>query len=215
MTKVKRFIFNPFQVNSYVISDETGDCVIIDGAASDNNEIDILKNYISVNGLMPVMLLNTHAHIDHIIGNYNICKTFGIPLAAHKDCEKFMVNSKVHAEAFGLKMENVKDIDIFLNETDTVKFGNTGLKVLDTPGHADGSVCFYNEKDKYVITGDVLFYQSIGRTDLETGDYDKLQNSIWSKLFVLPDETKVYPGHGPETTIGYEKISNPFVAIGR
>jgi glyoxylase-like metal-dependent hydrolase (beta-lactamase superfamily II) len=215
MSIIKRFVFNPFQVNTYVISDDSGDCVIVDGACSDDKELGVLKDYLSSEGLTPVMLLNTHVHIDHIIGNYDICKTFDIPLAAHRDCERFIQGSSIHAEAFGLKMTGRKDIDIYLDENTPVKFGNTVLEVFDTPGHMDGSVCFYNREDNYVITGDVLFYQSIGRTDLETGDYDKLKKSIWSKLFTLDDKTVVYPGHGPETTIGAEKVGNPFVAIGR
>jgi len=214
MTKVKRFVFNPFQVNTYVVSNKTSQCVIVDGGCSNENELKILKNYISANGLMPVLLLNTHAHIDHIIGNYDICDTFKIPLAAHPDSVKFMKVSKDYASVFGLEMKNVKEIDIFLSEKEPITFGNTVLHVLDTPGHADGSTCFYNKDDDYVITGDVLFFQSIGRTDLDTGDYDKLQKSIWTKLFALPDKTVVYPGHGPETTIGYEKVNNPFVSLG-
>jgi len=215
MAEIQRFVFNPFQVNTYVISDETGECVIVDGACSNDKELQQLKNYLAGKGLMPVMLLNTHAHIDHIIGNALICDVFNIPLAAHKDCEAFVANSSVYAETFGLTMKEVKEIDLYLDESEPVIFGQTKLQVLDTPGHADGSVCFYEKQMPFVVTGDVLFYQSIGRTDLETGDYDKLQESIWTKLFTLDDKTKVFPGHGPETTIGYEKLNNPFVAIGR
>ncbi len=215
MAEIKRFVLNPFQVNTYVISDDTGECVIIDGGCSNVSELNRIERYVAAKGLAPVMLLNTHAHIDHIIGNYDLCSAFNIPLAAHPDSAKFIAVGKDYAGTFGLPMSNVKEIDHYLSEEEPVKFGNTVLQVLDTPGHADGSVCFYAQEDGFVITGDVLFYQSIGRTDLETGDYDKLQKSIWSKLFVLPDETVVYPGHGPETRIGYEKINNPFVSIGK
>ncbi len=215
MTIVKRFVFNPYEVNTYVISDETKACIIVDGACSGDDELRELDEYIKSNGLKPVLLVNTHAHIDHIIGNYSICKAYNIPLAAHEWCSGFLTHAKIYAKTFGVEMEDVKQIDLFLSEDEPVTFGNTSLKVLDTPGHADCSVCFYNEKDGYVITGDVLFYQSIGRTDLKTGDYDKLQKSIWNKLFTLPDETEVFPGHGPKTSIGFEKVNNPFVAIGR
>jgi len=125
-----------------------------------------------------------------------------------------MTNAGAYAMTFGISLPEVKKIDRYLKDDEEIAFGGSTLKVLFTPGHADGSVCFYSEKNHFVITGDVLFNQSIGRTDLPTGNYDLLQKSIWEKLFTLPDETVVYPGHGPETTIGFEKINNPFVAIG-
>jgi glyoxylase-like metal-dependent hydrolase (beta-lactamase superfamily II) len=215
MINVERFVFNPFQVNTYVVSDaETNNCVIVDGGCSNNNELNRLKDYVSDNLLTPSALILTHAHIDHIIGNYDICKTFDIPLYAHNNCEKFLHNSQQYAEMFGLKMNNIKEIDKHLTEDTNISFGNSILKIFDTPGHADGSICLYSPDNGFVITGDVLFYQSIGRTDLETGNYDILQKSIWSKLFNLPDDTVVYPGHGPETRIGYEKVNNPFVSLG-
>ena len=187
MTIVKKFVFNPYQVNTYVISDETGKCIIVDGACSGNKEFEQLDSYIKREKLKPVLLVNTHAHIDHIIGNFTICSAYNIPFAAHEWCVGFLTHAKIYAKTFGVEMEEVKQIDEFLTEETPVTFGTTTLKVLDTPGHADCSVCFYNEKDGYVITGDVLFNQSIGRTDLKTGDYDKLQNSIWTKLFTYRD----------------------------
>jgi len=215
MINLKKFAFNPFQVNTYVLSDETGECVIIDpGMQGDSEETEITE-YIKNNNLKPVMLLLTHAHIDHIVGNSFIADTFDLKLTAHEDCVPFLINAREYASTFGLTMDKVKDIDNYINEDKDVEFGNSSLKVLFTPGHANGSLCYYSEKDKFVITGDVLFNQSIGRTDLKTGNYDLLQDSIWEKLFTLPDETVVYPGHGPETGIGFEKVNNPFVAIGR
>ncbi len=215
MITLKRFDFNPFQVNTYVLSDETGECIIIDpGMQGDVEETEIV-DYITSNNLKPVMLLLTHAHIDHIVGNNFIAEKYNLPLTAHKDCVPFLTNAVAHASAFGLVLDRVKDIDNYIDEEKEIKFGNSSLKILFTPGHANGSLCFYSPKDSFVITGDVLFNQSIGRTDLKTGDYDLLQNSIWEKLFTLPDETVVYPGHGPETSIGFEKVNNPFVAIGR
>lgn len=214
MTKIKQFAFNPYQVNSYVISNGNNECIIVDGACSTDEEFKRLDDYIKTAGLKPVLLLNTHAHIDHIVGNYRICNAYNIPLAAHKYCEGFLTHATVYAQTFGIEMKEVKQIDQFLTEDKPVTFGNTYLKVLDTPGHADGSVCFYSAENSFVITGDVLFRDSIGRTDLKTGNYDLLQQSIWNKLFTLPDNTDVLPGHGPKTTIGYEKKNNPFVAIG-
>lgn len=215
MITLKRFAFNPFQVNTYILSDETGECIIIDAAMQDDNEENTVVEYIDKHNLKPVMMLLTHAHIDHILGNNFISEKYNLRLSAHEDSVPFLDNAIVHASTFGLALDKVKDIDDFIDESEDISFGNSKLKVLFTPGHANGSVCYYSPKDKFVITGDVLFNQSIGRTDLPTGDYDLLQNSIWEKLFTLPDETVAYPGHGPETTIGSEKVNNPFVAIGR
>lgn len=215
MITIKTFAFNPFQVNTYILSDESGDCVIIDPGMQGSQEENTVVDYINNNNLKPVMMLLTHAHIDHILGNSFTAHRFNLRLTAHKDCVPFLDNAIAYASTFGLSLESVKDIDDYIDENEDVIFGNSRLKVLHTPGHANGSVCFYSEEDKFVITGDVLFNQSIGRTDLPTGDYDLLQKSIWEKLFTLPDETVAYPGHGPETTIGSEKVSNPFVAIGK
>ncbi len=144
-----------------------------------------------------------------------MAETYGLPLGAHEDCKPFLTHAKEYAYSFGLQLDTVKEYDYIISPEEVLSFGNSNFKALFTPGHADGSMCFYGEKDAFVITGDVLFYQSIGRTDLKTGNYDLLQQSIWEQLFVLPDETTAYPGHGPETTIGSEKVSNPFVAIGK
>lgn len=215
MITLKKFAFNPFQVNTYVLSDETGECIIIDpGMQGDFEETEITE-YIKNHNLKPVTLLLTHAHIDHIVGNSFIANKYDLQLTAHEDCVPFLTNAITYASTFGLTMDKVKDIDNYIDDNKELKFGNSELKVLFTPGHANGSLCFYSPEDNFVITGDVLFNQSIGRTDLRTGNYDLLQNSIWEKLFTLPDETVVYPGHGPETSIGFEKVNNPFVAIGR
>jgi len=215
MITVKRFPYNLFQVNTFVLHDETKECIIIDAGMDGPMEENELSNYIESLDLKPVLLVLTHAHIDHILGNNYTAEKYNISLAAHPACVSFISRAPVYAQTFGVNIENPKEIDQFLDEARDLKFGNSKLKVLHTPGHADGSLCFYSEEDQFVITGDVLFNQSIGRTDLPTGDYDVLQSSIWEKLFTLPDETVAYPGHGPETTIGFEKINNPFVAIGR
>jgi len=214
MIKIKRFSYNLFQTNTYVLYDETNECIIIDAGMEGPMEEKEIENYITANHLKPVLLVNTHGHIDHILGNNFMVQKYRLKLAAHKDTEPIISRAPVYAQTFGIIIENPKSIDIFLDEKSEVKFGNSKLKVLFTPGHADGSLCFYSPKDKFIIVGDVLFYQSIGRTDLPTGNYEVLQKSIWEKLFTLPDETVVFPGHGPETTISYEKINNPFVAIG-
>lgn len=214
MLQVKKFIFNAFQVNTYLLYDETGECVIIDAACAETDEEDELKNFIAFKGLRPTMLLSTHAHIDHVLGNAFVAETYGIELSGHADGQMYLHNAKEYAANFGLRLNKVMLPTIMLSEGQELAFGKQKLVVLETPGHALGSLCFYNQENNFVVAGDVLFYQSIGRTDLPGGDYDVLKNSIWGKLFVLPEETIVYPGHGPETTIGSEKVGNPFVAIG-
>jgi len=214
MITVNRFPFNAFQVNTYVLNDETNQCVVIDAGMQGPDEEKQIVSYIEGNQLKPVLLLNTHTHIDHILGNAFLAEKYNLPLAAHRDAEKFLTNAAAYAITFGITLNDVKSIDRFLDDKINLNFGNSSLEILHTPGHADGSLCFYSAADGFVIVGDVLFKDSIGRTDLPTGDYGVLQKSIWEKLFTLTDETVVYPGHGPETTIGFEKVNNPFVAIG-
>ncbi len=214
MLTIKKFIFNPFQLNAYVVYDEDGNCLLFDTAVSTDAEMQQLETFVSDNNLTPKLLVNTHSHIDHIIGNLKVAERYHLKLAAHLAGQGFIDHAADSAAGFGLPFDGVKEIDIPLDEKDTLTLGSHVIQVFYTPGHADGSLCFYAEPEGFVITGDVLFYQSIGRTDLPTGDYDILQKSIWEKLFVLPDETIVYPGHGPDTSIGVEKETNPFVAIG-
>lgn len=214
MIKIRPFVFNAFQVNTYLLYDHTGECVIVDAGMQDHSEENEITGFIEAGGLKPVLLLNTHTHIDHILGNAFLAGKYNLPLVAHRDSEKIMTNAPAYAMTFGIAMNRVKNIDRYIDDGDLIRFGDSVLETFYTPGHADGSVCFYAANEGFVITGDVLFNQSIGRTDLPTGDYDLLQKSIWEKLFTLADETVVYPGHGPETTIGFEKVNNPFVAIG-
>lgn len=214
MITIQKFTFNLFDENTYILSDETSECIIVDPGMSSPSEEKKLSGFIQQAGLKPVAVILTHAHIDHILGCQFAANHFKIKTFGHKDCNTFLSQAKVQASTYGIPFNGCPNIDNFLNEGDFVRFGNSELKILHTPGHANGSLCFYSKKDKFVISGDVLFNQSIGRTDLPTGDYDLLKYSIWEKLFTLPDETVVYAGHGPETTIGSEKINNPFVAIG-
>jgi glyoxylase-like metal-dependent hydrolase (beta-lactamase superfamily II) len=214
MIKIEKFVFNPFQLNAYVLYDETGACVLVDPAVSDEAEMQQLRDFISKNNLTPKLIVNTHSHIDHLLGNKVVSEAFGLQLAAHPDGQLFIDKAPKSAEKFGLPLSGTKEIDVAIREGQSLTFGTSSMRIFDTPGHADGSICLYAEKEGFIVVGDVLFYQSIGRTDFETGDYDVLQKSIWEKLFVLPDATIVYPGHGRSTTIGIEKESNPFVAIG-
>ncbi len=211
MITIKAFEFNDFHVNTFVLYDETSDCVIIDPGCITDGEHKELTSFISQNKLHPVKLFNTHAHIDHIVGNKFVATTYNIGLEVHKGAMSFLHSAKGYAVAFGF--DNVEFVDPvgFVEEGDVIKFGNSELKVLYTPGHADGSICFYSEKENFIIVGDVLFRDSIGRTDLPSGDFDMLMKSIKTKLFELPANTVVYPGHGGTTTIEYEKENNPFV----
>lgn len=212
--QIKKFVFNPFQVNTYVLFDETGYCAIIDPACSTQAEQQVLTGFVEGNGLKPVLLLLTHTHIDHVLGVAWAMRTFGLEASAHPDSKVYLQNAAEQAAVYGLKLSGIFTPALMLSENEEIRFGHTRLKVLHTPGHALGSVCFYHKPTASLFVGDVLFRQSIGRTDLPGGDYEMLKNNIWLKLFVLPDETVVYSGHGPETTIGIEKVANPFVAIG-
>ena len=198
-------------VNTYVLSDETGQCIIIDPGCYDNREKTILKNFLSENNLILVRNINTHCHIDHILGNGFIAETFGISPEYHQASVPFFYTAKEIAGSFGYSLNGIPNPRGYLIEGEKIIFGNSEMDVLYTPGHADGSVCFYNQPQRFVITGDVMFRDTIGRTDLPSGNFNLLMNSIKEKLFTLPDETVVYPGHGPETTIGYEKMNNPFI----
>ena len=211
MTKTKLFVFNPFQVNTYVLYDDVGKCIIIDPACYEDPEKRALSDFIKNEGLEPVMILNTHCHIDHILGNNFVKNEFGIPLKTHKDSLMFIENGKEYAMTFGFEVEDLVKPDEFLDDGDIIEFGGQKLKVIHTPGHADGSLCFYNEQAGKLFCGDVLFKAGIGRTDLPTGNYDTLISNIKEKLLVLPEDVVVYPGHGPETTIGMEKKANPFL----
>ena len=210
MVNVKVFVFNPFQENTYLLYDNTRECIIIDAGCYEAFEKQEIVNFIEENQLKPVKLYNTHCHIDHFLGTSFLVKKYNIGFDAHEKGRSFIKNAFKSASAFELQIEKPAEITGFINEGDIIKFGNTILHVLYTPGHADGSVCFVNKSDKFVITGDVLFNRGIGRTDFPTGNYELLIDSIKNKLFTLDDDYIVYPGHGPTTTIGDEKEYNPF-----
>lgn len=214
MAAIATFVFNPFQENTYVLYDNTGQCVVIDPGCFAAAEGEELINFINEKELTPVRLLNTHCHIDHILGNGLIHEKYGLKPEIHEKEVSVLESAPATSEFFGVEMRwaSPGHHADFLKEGDTVTFGDgVELKVLFTPGHTPGEICFYNEKEGYIIGGDVLFYGSIGRTDLPGGDYDTLIKSIKEKLLPLPDETVVYSGHGPKTTIGHEREYNPFL----
>lgn len=211
MSRIARFTFNPFQENTYVVFDDTKECVIFDPGCSNELEQKKLTDFIEKEGLTPVKLINTHGHIDHMMGNAFIKSRYNIPFYMHQDDLPVLRAAPQQAAMFGVKVEASPEPDHLLNEGDTLEFGNTTFDIYFTPGHSPGSISFYSEKDAYIIAGDVLFQGSIGRTDLPGGNFDTLEDSIQQKLYKLPDDTVVHSGHGPETTIGQEKKSNPFV----
>ncbi|MFD2514736.1 MBL fold metallo-hydrolase [Pontibacter locisalis] len=203
--------FNPFQENTYLLHDDTKECVVIDPGCYEKHEQEELKKFVKDNDLKVVRLLNTHCHIDHVLGNKFVADTYNVPLEIHPDEEQILRAVPTYAPNYGFQLYAEQLPEKYLKEGDIVKFGNTELEVILAPGHAPGHVVFYNKPEKTVIGGDVLFQGSIGRTDLPGGDFDTLIQSIKTKLFTLPDDVTVYSGHGPETTIGYEKKYNPFL----
>ncbi len=211
MPGIVAFEFNPFQENTYLILDKSGDCAIIDPGCYTRDEQTEIKEYISKNKLNPRLLLNTHCHIDHVLGNYFISDTYQLTLQMHRGELPVLKAVETYAESMGIMYKASPDPGIFLEPGDIVTLGDTKLRVLFAPGHSPASICFYNEAEGYVIGGDVLFLDSIGRYDLPGGNLDTLLQSIKEQLFTLPDETIVYPGHGPHTTIGREKKYNPFL----
>ncbi|NUO01897.1 MAG: MBL fold metallo-hydrolase [Saprospiraceae bacterium] len=212
MTNVVRLTFNPFQENTYIIYDETKECVLIDPGCSNAAERKELERSIEELGLNPVRLLNTHCHIDHVLGNAFAAKHYQLPLEIHEREIPVLDSLMQTAYYFGVTIEEPSPAPgRFIEEDEVISFGQTRLEVLFTPGHSPGSISFYCRESRFIIAGDVLFQGSIGRTDLPGGDYDILINSIKTQLLKLEDNVKVYPGHGPATTIGGERRSNPFL----
>lgn len=212
MIQIKSFAFNPYQENTYILYDESNECVIIDPGMYTGDEQNAFLKFIADHDLKPVLLLNTHCHIDHVLGNKFIFDTYGLLPQFHKG-EQLVLNSVVaYAPQMGIRYEVSPLPEVYLSETGTVKFGESELELIFSPGHSPAHLCFYNKEQEFIIGGDVLFYRSIGRTDLPGGNFDQLISNIREKLFTLPDEVKVFPGHGPSTSIGFEKQYNPFLS---
>lgn len=212
MANVVRLTFNPFQENTYLVYDDTGDCVIFDPGCYENHEKEALVRKIEELGLHPVRLINTHCHIDHVFGNRFIADRYELPLEIHRGEVPVLEAVEQSAMFFGIPYpEPSPKAEKFIEGGDAVCFGDTQLEAILTPGHSPASLSFYCAEDAFVIAGDVLFQGSIGRTDLPGGDFNTLINSIRTKLFPLGDAVTVYPGHGPETTVGAERNGNPFL----
>jgi hydroxyacylglutathione hydrolase len=211
MIHIKAFTFSPISENTYVLYNNEGKAIIIDPGCYFTAEEETLKNFLTDNNLTPVYLLNTHCHLDHVFGNKWVHETYGLELYMHPNEEAMLALATVSGERWGLPFQNYAGPLHFLNDGDTVLLGDTDIQVILAPGHSPGSICFYIPSQGDLIGGDVLFRGSIGRTDLPGGDSETLLHSIREKLWVLPDETVVYAGHGIKTTIGYEKRNNPFL----
>jgi len=206
-----RLVFSPIDVNTYIIADGSGDCLIIDCGCYDRDEFKKLTDFMSEKHLRPVKLLNTHMHLDHLFGNKYMLEDFGLLTHACQLEEQNRKSAMSHAIMFGLQMDEPPEIGIPVADNDIISFNSLEIESIFVPGHTSGSIAFYIRKENCIFTGDALFAGSIGRTDLPGGDSDTLLNSIWSRLLVLDDMVKVYPGHGPSTSIGEEKRSNPFL----
>jgi hydroxyacylglutathione hydrolase len=211
MLQVKSFTFNDFYENTYILFDETKECVIIDPGCNNEHEKSLLSNFITENELTPIHLLNTHCHIDHILGNKYVADTYGLTLISNKGEIPVLEFGSQTAAMYHIPYEKSPNIEIFVDEGDIISFGNTTLDIIFTPGHSPASISFYHKESNILIAGDVLFQGSIGRTDLPGGNFEVLIRMIKSKFLTLPDETIVYPGHGEYTNIGIEKRTNPFL----
>ncbi len=209
--KIACLTFNPIQENTYILWDETRECVIIDAGNSNPREDAALDNFILKEQLKPVMAVNTHGHFDHTLGVCHLKEHYNIPFALSKKEQFLLDTASVSGEVFGVKIGSMPSIDIDLDTTPELKFGNTTLRVIHTPGHTPGHVALYEPETQVLLTGDTLFRESIGRTDLPGGDYSWIMRSIIENLLPLGDKVRVYPGHGPESTLGHESMYNPFI----
>jgi len=211
MINIKKFTFNPYQENTYVLFDESASCVIIDPGMYDGSEQNELVTFIKGAGLEPVLLLNTHCHIDHVLGNKFVFDQWGLKPQFNRGELPILHAIPGYAPQMGMNYELSPEPEVFLAESGQVSFGSSTLELIFAPGHSPAHLCFYAEADNFLIGGDVLFYNSIGRTDLPGGNHQQLLNSIRQNLFILPNDCKVFPGHGQSTTIGFEKQHNPFL----
>jgi len=211
MIEIQRFTFNPFQENTYLLYDESNDCMVFDPGNSSTDEDNEISSFIKENGLKLIGVYNTHCHVDHVLGNDFFFKEYGLRPRIHEDDLKVLQSVSQYGAMFGIQVRESPDPESYINEGDTIPLGKSSLEVLHIPGHAPGHVVFLNKDQKFIIGGDILFHGSIGRTDLPYGDHETLISSIKDKLMTLDERYIVYPGHGPSTSIGFEKKSNPFL----
>ena len=211
MLQIKSFVFSPIQENTYILYNEFRECIIIDPGCYFDEEKEALKIFIEDAKLKPVLLMNTHCHLDHVFGNKFIAEKYSLSLHLHIKEQQVLAFAPTSGLMYNMPFDNYTGELLLLKEGDIIKLGDDELKVIEAPGHSPGSVCFYCAAQNFIIGGDVLFHHSIGRTDLPGGSHETLLKNIRQKLLVLPQETIVYSGHGSITTIGEEKKYNPFL----
>lgn len=211
MIQIKAFTFNAFSENTYVVFDDNKETIIFDPGCYTINERKMLKKFIDDNQLIVKRLINTHCHLDHIFGNTFISETYSVELECHQLEMPILEHAHIAGDMYGVPVPPQPTPSVFLEDNEIIEVGKIKLKAILAPGHSPGSLCFYNEEEKFLIGGDVLFYGSIGRSDLPGGNHNQLINSILTRLMTLPEDVKVYSGHGPITTIGFEKYNNSFL----
>lgn len=209
--KIATLVFNPIQENTYLVWDETMECAIIDAGNNGPHENEVLRQFIAKQGLKPVVAVNTHGHFDHTLGVEFLKQEYRIPFALSKKDQFLLDTASVSGMIFGVEIGQLPTIDIDLEEHTEIRFGHTTLKVIPTPGHTPGHVALYEAESKNLFTGDTLFRESIGRTDLPGGNYSWIMRSILEQILPLGDEVTIWPGHGEKSTIGHESLYNPFV----
>jgi len=209
--QVKIFTFNPFSENTLVLFDESKECIIVDPGNSNATEDAQLFDFINAEQLKPVGIYNTHCHIDHVLGINSLIAKYSIPFYCHQLELEGLRAVPNYAPMYGMQVSAIDEPTGLIDENSIIEFGNTKLELRFTPGHSMGSLCFISQADKVVIGGDVLFQGSIGRADLPGGNFTTLMESIVSQLLTLEDDMIVFPGHGPHTTIGSERVANPFI----
>lgn len=210
MLHIQSFQFNPFSENTYIVFNDSKEAYLIDPGNYNERENLAIHKFVTDHHLKIKNILLTHAHIDHVLGLQNTYDTYKVPVLMHEIEKEILDRNPMDANRFGFFFKPFEGEISYLKAQDEIILGTEIFKILHVPGHSPGSIAFYNESGKFIISGDVLFEGSIGRTDLYKGDHNQLLNSVITNLFVLPNETKVYSGHGNVTTIGFEKIHNPF-----
>ena len=211
MAQIKCFVFNHIEVNTYLVYDETLSCVVIDPGMETAEENEVFTSFINRNNLKIKAVLLTHTHIDHISGLRCLYDLYKTPVYLHEDAKKILHQAEIYASVMGFETGNLEDIPVTtIDHGGIITFGQSQIEALFVPGHAAGSLCFCLHSDKAVFSGDALFNRSTGRTDLPSGNFQQLLDNLRTKVLSLPDDYTVFPGHGPETTIGYEKEHNPF-----
>ena len=208
---IKSFVFNAFYENTYLLSSSNLETLILDPGCYENFEKKELTDFIKTNKLKPIAIINTHCHIDHVLGNDYLKKLYNIPLWIPATEKNLLKSVSTYAPTMGIQDYQEAQPDKLLSEKDVITFGSEKLEILYAPGHSEGHLMFYHAADKSLMAGDVIFRESIGRTDLPGGNFKTLEESIKNQVYTLPEAVKIYPGHGPSTTVGHEKKHNPFV----